>query len=174
MTSRLWCVAFSFEPASASSYQEFRADWLSNRPRRTSRTRRRRCLQQCRLSISSLSSSGFCTCSHIIPISARVMRILLILPSMSQLLSFCGPMSGVDGEANGHYRYVQFYLDLMADKENVPLLQHLALKAKTVRDAEGAGEVCLLSRMHEHVGTNRMDSTSYRTCISWQNSRRSS
>ncbi|OSD08806.1 hypothetical protein PYCCODRAFT_1380708 [Trametes coccinea BRFM310] len=33
-------------------------------------------------------------------------------------------------------KYIQFYLDLVASNENVSLLYHLALKAKTVRDAE--------------------------------------
>lgn len=31
-------------------------------------------------------------------------------------------------------RYIQFYLDLVATSENVPLLYHLATKGKTVRD----------------------------------------
>ncbi|KAI0336697.1 hypothetical protein GY45DRAFT_1315302 [Cubamyces sp. BRFM 1775] len=33
-------------------------------------------------------------------------------------------------------KYIQFYLDLVASNENVSLLYHIALKAKTVRDAE--------------------------------------
>ncbi|KAI8986667.1 armadillo-type protein [Trametes punicea] len=33
-------------------------------------------------------------------------------------------------------KYIQFYLDLVATNENVSLLYHLALKVKTVRDAE--------------------------------------
>ncbi|KAI0634818.1 armadillo-type protein [Trametes polyzona] len=33
-------------------------------------------------------------------------------------------------------KYIQFYLDLVASNENVSLLYHLALKAKTVRDAD--------------------------------------
>ncbi|KAI0646530.1 armadillo-type protein [Trametes meyenii] len=33
-------------------------------------------------------------------------------------------------------KYIQFYLDLVASNDNVSLLYHLALKAKTVRDAE--------------------------------------
>jgi len=32
------------------------------------------------------------------------------------------------------YRYIQFYLDLVATQENVALLYHLASKGKTVRD----------------------------------------
>lgn len=35
-----------------------------------------------------------------------------------------------------YIRYIEFYLDLIANAENVPLLYHLAMKAKTVRDAE--------------------------------------
>lgn len=44
-------------------------------------------------------------------------------------------------------RYIQFYLDLVASNENVSLLYHLALKSKTVRDAEtqAFSDVCFLS-----------------------------
>lgn len=35
--------------------------------------------------------------------------------------------------------YLQFYLDLVATSENIPLLFHLANKGKTVRDAESHG-----------------------------------
>lgn len=34
------------------------------------------------------------------------------------------------------YRYIDFYLDLVATPDNISLLYHLAMKAKTVRDAE--------------------------------------
>jgi len=34
------------------------------------------------------------------------------------------------------HRYLDFYLDLVATSDNIPLLYHLAMKAKTVRDAE--------------------------------------
>jgi hypothetical protein len=44
------------------------------------------------------------------------------------------------------HRYLQFYLDLIATQDNVSLLHHLALKAKTVRDAESHSEVgCSMS-----------------------------
>jgi len=33
-------------------------------------------------------------------------------------------------------RYIEFYLDLIASSDNVSLLYHLAMKAKTVRDAQ--------------------------------------
>ena len=33
-------------------------------------------------------------------------------------------------------RYLDFYLDLVATSDNISLLYHLAMKAKTVRDAE--------------------------------------
>jgi len=43
-------------------------------------------------------------------------------------------------------RYVEFYLDQVAFSENISLLYHLAMKAKTVRDAESHtySEVCFL------------------------------
>jgi sister-chromatid-cohesion protein PDS5 len=34
------------------------------------------------------------------------------------------------------FRYIQFYLGIIGSADNVSLLYHLALKAKTVRDAE--------------------------------------
>ena len=37
---------------------------------------------------------------------------------------------------NCSIRYIQFFLDLVANSDNVALLYHIALKAKTVRDAE--------------------------------------
>lgn len=41
-------------------------------------------------------------------------------------------------------RYIEFYLDLIGTADNIPLLYHLALKCKTVRDAssETYSEVC--------------------------------
>lgn len=34
------------------------------------------------------------------------------------------------------HRYIDFYLDLIASSDNVSLLYHLAMKAKTVRDGQ--------------------------------------
>lgn len=41
-------------------------------------------------------------------------------------------------------RYIDFYLDLVATPDNISLLYHLAMKAKTVRDPESHthSEVC--------------------------------
>jgi sister-chromatid-cohesion protein PDS5 len=52
----------------------------------------------------------------------------------------------------GFFRYVQFYLDLIANPETVSLLYHLALKGKTIRDSESqahseASDVPLLLEM---------------------------
>lgn len=52
-------------------------------------------------------------------------------------------------------KYVQFYLDLMASQDNVSLLHHLAMKAKTVRDAESHSEVRAL--LSGWVGENEWD-----------------
>ena len=69
-------------------------------------------------------------------------------------------------------KYVQFYLDLMASQDNVSLLHHLAMKAKTVRDADSHSEV----RLGYFFGgdlrrVELMDSG--RICISWRSLRRS-
>lgn len=43
------------------------------------------------------------------------------------------------------HRYIDFYLDLIASSDNVSLLYHLAMKAKTVRDGQSHtySEVCV-------------------------------
>ena len=44
-------------------------------------------------------------------------------------------------------RYIEFYLDLVGTADSMPLLYHLALKCKTIRDAtsEAYSEVCYIS-----------------------------
>lgn len=68
-------------------------------------------------------------------------------------------------------RYIQFYLDLVASNENVSLLYHLALKSKTVRDAEtqAFSDVCFFSPPHY---AQAQIQPSCRTCMlaqSWRN-----
>lgn len=47
-------------------------------------------------------------------------------------------------QSDSTIRYIEFYLDLVGTADNIPLLYHLALKCKTVRDAtsEEYSEVC--------------------------------
>lgn len=46
-----------------------------------------------------------------------------------------------------YHRYIIFYLDLVVSLENISLLYHLALKGKTVKDAESGpySEVIIFS-----------------------------
>lgn len=64
-----------------------------------------------------------------------------------------------------HPRYIDFYLDLIASPDNIALLYHLAMKAKTVRDAESHtySEVRVLVRGLQTM-TNVLRS---RICIRW-------
>ncbi|KAJ7599219.1 armadillo-type protein [Mycena floridula] len=62
-------------------------------------------------------------------------------------------------------KYIMFYLDLVSTKENVSLLHHLALKGKTVRDAESHTHsenfyvVCELAQQLLLLRTQRGDVT---------------
>lgn len=64
-----------------------------------------------------------------------------------------------------HPRYIDFYLDLIASPDNIALLYHLAMKAKTVRDAESHtySEVRVLVRGLQTMA-NVLRS---RICIRW-------
>ncbi|KAH8102266.1 armadillo-type protein [Cristinia sonorae] len=51
-------------------------------------------------------------------------------------------------------RYIEFYLDLIASPDNIPLLFHLAMKAKTVRDAYShlySENLYAVSEMAQHL-----------------------
>lgn len=61
-------------------------------------------------------------------------------------------------------RYIGFYLDLVATQENIALLYHLAMKAKTVRDFDSRhySEVCSY-RMFPFTQTNLISKNLYAT-----------
>ena len=56
-------------------------------------------------------------------------------------------------------RYIRFYLSIIATEDNIPLLYHLAAKAKTVRDAESHtySEVRLISILSAFVINNLVE-----------------
>jgi hypothetical protein len=67
---------------------------------------------------------------------------------------------------NAPRRYLDFYLDLVATSDNISLLYHLAMKAKTVRDAESHtySEVCLTLMFMKELRYS--DLRSARICMS--------
>jgi sister-chromatid-cohesion protein PDS5 len=57
------------------------------------------------------------------------------------------PSHGVVPVLIASFRYIEFYLDLIGTADNMPLLYHLAMKGKTVRDATSQtySEVCRMA-----------------------------
>lgn len=60
------------------------------------------------------------------------------------IAKFVLQLASFNSSVNYYGRYIQFYLDLLATSDTISLLYHLAMKGKTVRDAESHGhsEVC--------------------------------
>lgn len=50
--------------------------------------------------------------------------------------TFFVPLKKLAVELTNWDRYIDFYLDIIASADNIPLLYHLAVKAKTIRDSE--------------------------------------
>lgn len=78
---------------------------------------------------SSCSSSGF---RNFGGTTQRTSKVILFTVDSPNALFTC------------RCRYINLYLDIIATADNLPLLYHLAQKAKTVRDAESHthSEVC--------------------------------
>jgi sister-chromatid-cohesion protein PDS5 len=75
------------------------------------------------------------------PQALRVEHLELIFIRFLHLLAHHPDFSTAHEDLVDITKYVQFYLDLMASQDNVSLLHHLAMKAKTVRDGETHSEV---------------------------------
>jgi sister chromatid cohesion protein PDS5 len=92
----------------------------------------------------------------------RVLHLLAHHPDLDKLNDVAGEDSSeADGEEatpkqTKHEtllslsKYIQFYVDQLVNAENISLIYHLALKVKTVRDAEGdeASEVQTLCPLY--------------------------
>ncbi|KAF8434558.1 cohesin-associated protein Pds5 [Boletus edulis BED1] len=74
--------------------------------------------------------------SKSIPPAARVDQLELIFIRLLHLLAHHPDFSTTHENIQEMAKYIEFYLDLIAGSENIALLYHLAMKAKTVRDSE--------------------------------------
>ncbi|KAI0938430.1 hypothetical protein AcW1_001836 [Taiwanofungus camphoratus] len=70
------------------------------------------------------------------PRAIRLANFEMIFVRLLHLLAHHPDFSVAEENLPDIAKYIEFYLDLIANAENVPLLYHLAMKAKTVRDAE--------------------------------------
>ncbi|KAG9311776.1 armadillo-type protein [Chiua virens] len=68
--------------------------------------------------------------------AARVEHLEIIFIRLLHLLAHHPDFATAHENMQDMAKYVDFYLDLIASSDNIALLYHLALKAKTVRDSE--------------------------------------
>jgi len=71
-----------------------------------------------------------------IPPAARVDQLEIIFIRLLHLLAHHPDFSTAHENMQEMAKYIDFYLDLIASSDNIALLYHLAMKAKTVRDSE--------------------------------------
>lgn len=71
-----------------------------------------------------------------LPPAARVEYLEMIFIRLLHLLAHHPDFSIAHENLQDMAKYVEFYLDQITSSENISLLYHLAMKAKTVRDAE--------------------------------------
>ncbi|KAI6158061.1 armadillo-type protein [Pisolithus tinctorius] len=71
-----------------------------------------------------------------LPPAARVEHLEVIFIRLLHLLAHHPDFSIAHENLQDMAKYVEFYLDQITSSENISLLYHLAMKAKTVRDAE--------------------------------------
>jgi len=74
--------------------------------------------------------------SRSVPPAARVDQLEIIFIRLLHLLAHHPDFSTAHENLQEIAKYIDFYLDLIASSDNVALLYHLAMKAKTVRDSE--------------------------------------
>ncbi|KAG8216411.1 hypothetical protein J3R82DRAFT_6516 [Butyriboletus roseoflavus] len=74
--------------------------------------------------------------SRSIPLAARVDQLEIIFIRLLHLLAHHPDFSTAHENMQEIAKYIEFYLDLIASSDNIALLYHLAMKAKTVRDSE--------------------------------------
>ncbi|KAH0834786.1 hypothetical protein J3R83DRAFT_10387 [Lanmaoa asiatica] len=74
--------------------------------------------------------------SRSIPPAARVDQLEIIFIRLLHLLAHHPDFSTTHENMQEMAKHIEFYLDLIASSENIALLYHIALKAKTVRDSE--------------------------------------
>ncbi|KIJ04367.1 hypothetical protein PAXINDRAFT_22347 [Paxillus involutus ATCC 200175] len=68
--------------------------------------------------------------------AARVDQLEIIFIRLLHLLAHHPDFATAHENMQEMAKYIEFYLDLIASSENIALIYHLAMKAKTVRDAQ--------------------------------------
>ncbi|KIK94536.1 hypothetical protein PAXRUDRAFT_827895 [Paxillus rubicundulus Ve08.2h10] len=68
--------------------------------------------------------------------AARVDQLEIIFIRLLHLLAHHPDFATAQENMQEMAKYIEFYLDLIASSENIALIYHLAMKAKTVRDAQ--------------------------------------
>ncbi|RXW15368.1 hypothetical protein EST38_g10488 [Candolleomyces aberdarensis] len=90
--------------------------------------------------IRALASTYVESAKKRLPPALRVEHLEVIFIRLLHLLAHHPDFSTAHEDLLDIVKYLQLYLDLIATQDNVSLLHHLALKAKTVRDAESHSE----------------------------------
>ncbi|KAG2003330.1 cohesin-associated protein Pds5 [Coprinopsis cinerea AmutBmut pab1-1] len=86
--------------------------------------------------VKSLAASYVNGAKRKMPPNIKLENLELIFIRLLHLLAHHPDFSTSHEDLFDIAKYVQFYLDLIATQDNVSLLHHLAMKLKTVRDAE--------------------------------------
>ncbi|TRM60411.1 armadillo-type protein [Schizophyllum amplum] len=86
--------------------------------------------------IKTMASAYIHSCLKRFPAAARVENMESIFIHLLHLLAHHPDMDGTHESLVDMAAYIKFYLNLVANAETVSLLYHLAMKGKTVRDAE--------------------------------------
>ncbi|THV07080.1 hypothetical protein K435DRAFT_772803 [Dendrothele bispora CBS 962.96] len=87
--------------------------------------------------VRNMASSYISASMKRLPAALRVQSIELIFVRLLHTLAHHPDFATTKDELVDIAKYVQFYLDLVLNNENLSLLYHLASKGKTVRDSEG-------------------------------------
>ncbi|TFK20656.1 cohesin-associated protein Pds5 [Coprinopsis marcescibilis] len=99
--------------------------------------------------VKSLAASYVNGAKQKMALAVRIEHLDSIFIRLLHLLAHHPDFSTAHDDLLDIAKYVQFYLDLMASQDNISLLNHLAMKLKTVRDAETHGHTERLYIMSE-------------------------
>ncbi|CAE6417041.1 unnamed protein product [Rhizoctonia solani] len=89
-----------------------------------------------------------------LPLELRVQHFDMLFIRLLHLLAHHPDFAVTTEGLQDMAKYVEFYLEIVATAENIPLQFHLALKAKTVRDADShvfSEHLYVLSELAQHL-----------------------
>ncbi|KAH6900864.1 cohesin-associated protein Pds5 [Coprinopsis sp. MPI-PUGE-AT-0042] len=86
--------------------------------------------------VKNLAASYVASAKRKLPAQVRVESLELVFIRLLHLLAHHPDFSTQHDDLLDIAKYIQLYLDLVASQDNLSLLNHLAMKLKTVRDAE--------------------------------------